>query len=118
LLIIVVGLLIYQFQPSQSLNWCVIQDVNGDTLDIEVASSETWQQLLDMQASGLRKWVGGKLINAANNWGFTFDPDTIVVTDVTAEALQTTLRLIKQDPDYWFAMGTCYVSAIVLPEQV
>jgi hypothetical protein len=112
-LLIIVCWLFYQPQP---LNWCVIQDVNGDTLRIGVASNETWQRLLDMRASGLRKWVGGKLVNANNEWGFTFDPDTIVVADVTVEALQTTLRLIKQNRDYWFAIGTCYVSAIVLPE--
>jgi len=68
-----------------------------------------------MRRTGQRRWVGGKLINATNVWGFIFDPDTIIVANVTAEALQTTLEQIKEDPNYWFNMpgGICYIGARV-----
>lgn len=114
---LVFGFILTQSPPLQPLNSCTIQDVNGDTLKIEVANNETWNQLLAMKESGVRRWVGGKLVLANNTWGFTFDPNTIRVAEVTAEAFQTTLRLIKQDPNYW--LGTiCYVGAIVLRNPV
>jgi len=102
-------------QPTKTANLCTIQDVNGDRLEIQVNNETVWQQILEMHRTGQRKWVGGKLINATNAWGFTFDPDTIIVANFTAEGLQTTLEQIKADPDYWFNIvgGICYIGAIV-----
>jgi len=105
----------FEDQSNNTVNLCTIQDVNGDSLEIQVNSEEVWQQILEMHQTGQRKWVGGKLINATNVWGFTFDPDTIIVAEFTAEGLQTTLEQIKADPDYWFNIpgGICYIGAIV-----
>jgi hypothetical protein len=102
-------------QLANRVNLCTIKDVNGDSLEIQVNSGEVWQQILEMHRTGQRKWVGGKLINATNVWGFTFDPDTIIVAEFTAEGLQTTLEQIRADPDYWFNIpgGICYIGAIV-----
>ena len=105
----------FEGQPTRTVNLCTIQDVNGDSLEIQVSNETVWQQILEMHRAGQRKWVGGKLINATNVWGFTFDPDTIIVAEFTAEGLQTTLEQIRADPDYWFNIpgGICYIGATV-----
>ena len=105
----------FESQPANRVNLCTIKDINGAKLEIQVNSEEVWQQILEMYRTGQRKWVGGKLINATNVWGFTFDPDTIIVAEFTAEGLQTTLEQIKEDPDYWFNIlgGICYIGAVV-----
>ncbi|MGQ9460242.1 MAG: hypothetical protein ACUVRA_03305 [Candidatus Bathyarchaeaceae archaeon] len=106
----------FEGHPANTVNLCTIQDVNGDSLEIKVNSGEVWQQILEMHRTGQRKWVGGKLINATNVWGFTFDPDTIIVAEFTAEGLQTTLEQIRENPYYWFNIpgGICYIGAIVI----
>jgi len=105
----------FEDKPTNTVNLCTIRDINSDRLEIQVNSEEVWQQILEMYRTGQRKWVGGKLINATNVWGFTFDPDTIIVAEFTAEGLQTTLEQIKADSDYWFNVigGRCYIGAIV-----
>lgn len=105
----------FEGQPTNTVNLCTIQDINGDSLEIQVNSEEVWQQILEMYQTRQRKWVGGKLINATNVWEFTFDPDTIIVAEFTVEALQTTLEQIRADPDYWFNVmgGICYIGARV-----
>jgi hypothetical protein len=98
----------------QEYNWCIIEDVNGDRLKVEVADEGTWKQILIMQHERSTRWIGGRLIKADNEWGFTFDPSTVIVAELTAEGLQTTLQQIKDDPKYWFGFDICYVGAGVV----
>ncbi len=102
----------------QKYNWCIIEDINGDRLKLEVADVDVWEQILAMEREGSTRWVGGKLIKADNEWGFTFDPHTIVVAEVTAEGFQTNLQQIKDDPDYWFHFNVVYIWARVVETHV
>jgi hypothetical protein len=90
-----------------------IKDINGDMLEVEVSDFDVSEQARRVKESGERKWVGGKLVVYDNEWGFRFDPDTIIIADVTAEGLQTTLNGIKEDLDYWMQFDRVYVSAEV-----
>lgn len=91
-----------------------IKDINGDTLKVDVNSSDVSERARLIKESGERKWVGGKLVVYDNDWGFRFDPDTITIADVVAEELQTTLQFIKDDLDYWMQFDRVYVSAEVI----
>lgn len=104
------------FNPPKGGNIYVftIEDLNGDTLDVEVNAFNVSEQAKQVKESGERKWVGGKLILYDNERGFRFDPDTIIIADATAEGLQTTLQGISESPDYWMQFDTVYVSAVVL----
>ena len=117
LILLLVLAIIYQMtRIAPTYNTCIIVDVNYDTLELKVApENQAWQNLVDMYFAGERKWVGGKLVEVDNPWGFTFDPETIIVAEVTAEALQTTLKQIKENKDYWFNIqgGICYVASTI-----
>lgn len=91
----------------------IVKDVNGDTLEIEVNEFDVLEQAAQMNESGARKWVGGKLVTYENEWGFRFHPDTIIIADVVAEGLQTNLRFIKEDFDYWSRFSRVYIWAEV-----
>jgi hypothetical protein len=67
-----------------------------------------------MHADGSRLWVGGVVERYANGWGFRFRPDTVRVAEITAEGLQSTIRGISEDLDYWLGLGWAYVYAGVV----
>lgn len=92
----------------------VVQDVNdGKRLLVQATEQEAWSALVDMYRNRTVRWVGGIVERYANDLGFRFRPDTIVVTDVTAEGLQATLGYISQNLDYWLG-GYAYASVRVV----
>jgi hypothetical protein len=53
-----------------------------------------------------RYWIGGKVIPDGDYpWDFYFNPNTIVIAEMTAEGMQTTIRQITQDPEYYANNG-------------
>jgi hypothetical protein len=94
--------------------WAVIEDVNGDRIAVETPDDAVWAELLSLHANGTEQWVGGPLERYGNAWGFRFVPANLTVAEVTAEGLQTTLREIRADPDYWLGVGIAYVGARVV----
>jgi len=119
-LLIIIPLVIVAFVCAvasvkpQVKKYCVLEDSSEDYIEIEVSAEEVWEQIVDMYNSGERKWVGGKLASSDNQWGFTFEPETVIVADSTAENLQTTFEQIKADPDYWFDIDICYINATAI----
>ncbi len=99
----------------------IIEDMNGDRIAVEPTSSDAWNDLVKLYNSKGEKWVGGVVevfllfrYDPNYPWGFRFNPETIIVANVTAEGLQTTLRDISENIDYWIGMGYAYVWAEVV----
>lgn len=99
----------------------IIEDTNGDRIAVEPTSGEVWDELIELYHSNGEMWVGGVVevfifIRPDPNypWGFRFKPENITVAEVTAEGLQTTIRSISADIDYWLDIGQAYVYAKVV----
>jgi len=93
--------------------WALIEDIHGDRLRVETFSDEVWAQLVWLYYNGSRRWIGGIVERYDNEWGFRFDPKTIIVAEVTIEVWQTTIRGISDNLDYWLG-GTAVVGARVV----
>jgi len=93
--------------------YVVIEDLSGDTLNVEVVNDSVWSELVQMYQSGNRRWVGGIVEKYDNKWGFRFKPETIIASDVTAEGLQASIKYISENLDYWLN-GYAYVSSKVI----
>lgn len=98
----------------------IIEDGNGHRIAVEPISDDVWNSLVALYQSGGRMWIGGCVETFLTfrpdpnyPWGFRFTPDTIVVAEVTAEGLQTTIESISDDLDYWLDIGRAYVFAKV-----
>ena len=87
-------------KPAQE-RWAVIEDVQGDRLKVETVSEEVWAQLLQLYHNRSQRWIGGTVEKYENEWGFRFDPNTIIVAEVTIEVWQTTIRGISENLNYW-----------------
>jgi len=81
--------------------WAVIEDIKGDSLKVETSRDEVWAVLVQLYHNGSERWIGGIVEKYNNEWGFRFDPNTILIAEVTIEAWQTTIRGISQNLDYW-----------------
>ena len=93
--------------------WALIEDSHGDRLKVETVSDEVWAQLVQLYYNGERWWIGGTVERYENEWGFRFDPNTIIVAEVTIEVWQTNIRHISENLDYWLG-ETAVVGAIVI----
>jgi hypothetical protein len=110
---------------SQGANrLAIIEDVNGDRIGVEPLSDDVWNTLVELYYSGEAMWIGGEVeifvtIRPDPNyrWGFRFTSETIVVAEVTAEGLQSTLKDISRDLDYWLDLEYSYVFAKVIEIQ-
>jgi len=99
----------------------IIEDVNGDRIGVEPTNDDIWNRLVELYHSGDSMWIGGTIelfifIRYDPNypWGFHFKPETIIVAEVTAEGLQTTIRHITENVEYWLQLGNAYVFAKVV----
>jgi len=93
--------------------WALIEDIQGSRLKVETFSDEVWAQLVQLYYNGSERWIGGIVEKYENEWGFRFDPKTIIVAEVTIEAWQTTIRGISENLDYWLG-ETAVVGARVI----
>jgi hypothetical protein len=103
----------------------IIEDVNGDRIGVEPTSDEVWNRLVELYHTREKMWIGGVVevfifIRPDPNypWGFRFKPETVVVAEITAEGLQTTIRDICENLDYWRQLGHAYVFAKVIDYSV
>ncbi len=106
--------------PGTNNRLAVIEDEKGDRIGVEPISDEVWSKLVELFHSKEMMWIGGVVEEFINvepdkyyKWGFRFKPGTIVVAEVTAEGLQTTIRDISANIDYWLDVGYAYVFAKV-----
>jgi len=91
----------------------VIEDINGDTLEVENNNTEVQEQVEKIKGTGEWKWIGGKVVTYGNNWGFRFDPDTITIADNVDERYKTNLQAITDNLDYWLQLERVFVWAKV-----
>jgi hypothetical protein len=89
--------------------WAVIEDSNGSRIAVEPISNHVWLELVQLNQNETRMWVGGIVERYDNKWGFRFKPDSVTVAEVTAEGLQTTIKDISTNIDYWLNLGWAYV---------
>lgn len=98
-----------------------IDDLCGMSKWISVTDSTTACQILCAYNSGghgkktscefLPLWIGGTVVaDPGAPDGYYFDPSTVIVAEVTAEGLQTTLCSIRDDPVRYNG-GTWFVHA-------
>jgi len=103
-----VTLLASQFDTSAEADptivqdrWAVIEDINKDRLRVETTDDKVWTTLVQLYQNGSERWIGGIVESYINEWGFRFNPDTILVAVITIEVWQTTVRGISQNLGYW-----------------
>lgn len=95
----------------------IVEDPDGDQMSIRVSPSdqEAFDALTEMSKTGEIRWVGGEIQSVKNDFGFRFKPDTVVVSEITAEGLQAVkYKSIQEDLDYWTGLGTVYISGKVV----
>lgn len=81
--------------------WSVIIDSKGDIIAVETSDAEVWDTLTDLHENQTEMWIGGILEVYDNYWGFRFNPDTIVIAQITIEGAQSNIQAISEDLNYW-----------------
>jgi hypothetical protein len=94
--------------------WAVIEEDNGDRLKVETVQDKIWSQLVQLYHNRSHRWIGGKVEEYVNEWDFRFDPNTIIVENVTIEVCQTTIQQISENLDYWLGQEKACVWAKVV----
>lgn len=93
--------------------YVVIADTWNDTLVVETTNEIVWSDLTQMYLTKKERFVCGTVDRYNNRWGFRLRPSTIIVADVTAEALQTYLRYVRSHLSYWLNNTACFSSRVV-----
>jgi len=107
------------YQPDrlkhETDQWAIISDSHNDVIALETNSADVWNELENLEQNQTELWIGGIIEEYDNYWGFRFNPDTIVLAEVTAEGAQATIQFISDDLDYWMNTwdNVAYVSATV-----
>lgn len=98
----------------------MIEDIHGNRIAVEPVSDDVWNRLVELNQSGEDLWIGGRVETFLTfrpdpnyQWGFRFNPETIIVAEIMAEGLQSTVRDISENLDYWLGIGHSYVFAKV-----
>jgi len=96
--------------------WAVIMDSKGDIIAIETTDDEVWNTLGGLHQNQTAMWIGGIVEEYDNKWGFRFNPETIIVAQITIEGAQSNIRGISGDLNYWMNVWTreTYVLANVV----
>ena len=81
--------------------WAVITDSKGDVIAVEASSLDVWSELVNLQENQTELWIGGVIEEYDNYWGFRFNPETIVLAEITIEGAQANIQAISNDLDYW-----------------
>ncbi|MGD8564872.1 MAG: hypothetical protein PVF96_00785 [Candidatus Bathyarchaeota archaeon] len=107
--------------PDETFVMAIIEDTNGDRIGVEPTSSDVWDEFIELYHSKEVMLIGGPVevfifIRPDPNypWGFRFKPENVTVAENTAEGLQTTIRGISEDAEYWIRLGQAYVFAKVV----
>jgi hypothetical protein len=107
-IIIISGVLIYwngTDQPSKTKHetnkWAVITDSKGEIIAVETTDQVVWANMKNLQQNQTELWIGGIIEEYDNYWGFRFNPDTIIIAEITIEGAQATIQAISDEIDYW-----------------
>jgi hypothetical protein len=93
---------VYSNKTKHETNrWTVIADSKGDVIAVETSDSKVWDTLTNLQENQTEMWIGGIVEEYDNYWGFRFNPDTIVIAEITIEGAQSNIKAISEDLNYW-----------------
>ena len=81
--------------------WVVISDSRGDIIAVETNDQQIWNTLVDLNKNKTTMWIGGIVQLYGNRWGFRFNPNTIIIAEITIEGAQSNIIGISNDLDYW-----------------
>ena len=110
LVIVIIAFLIFTYwinsdnsnkTKHETNRWAVITDSKDDIIAVETSDSNVWDTLTNLNTNQTEMWIGGIIEEYDNYWGFRFDPDTIVIAEVTIEGAQSNIRAISEDLNYW-----------------
>lgn len=91
----------------------------GDRLWIGIEDPSVFGEFQRMCASGQLSWIGGAIVIATDHsLGFFIDPDTVLVAEITAEAMQTSLAAIQANPAHFTPAGDGGLPQWVVPAVV
>ncbi len=106
--VIVSGFLVFwndiDQQPKtkhETNQWAVITDSKGDIIAVETNNEAVWADLKNLQQNQTERWIGGIIEEYDNHWRFRFNPDTIVIAEITIEGAQSNIQAISDDLNYW-----------------
>lgn len=85
----------------ESDSWVVIVDSKNDILAVETSDPNVWESFTNLYENQSEMWIGGIIEEYDNFWGFRFNPDSIIVSEVTIEGAQSNIKAISQDLNYW-----------------
>ncbi len=96
--------------------WAVIMDSKGDIIAVETTNDDIWNTIGGLHQNQTQMWIGSIVEKYDNKWGFRFNPETIIVAQITIEGAQSNIRGISEDLDYWTNVWTkeTYVLAKVV----
>ncbi|MEA1887416.1 MAG: hypothetical protein U9N72_09415 [Bacteroidota bacterium] len=59
-------------------------------------------EIKSVTGTDTKLWIGGGVIpDSKREYGFYFDPNTVLMAEATVEGMQTTIQQISQDPLYY-----------------
>ena len=85
-------------------NWVVIIDSKEDIIAVETTDPNVSVSFSDLYENQTELWIGGIIEEYDNYWGFRFNPETIVVAEITIEGAQSNIKAISQDLNYWITI--------------
>ena len=81
--------------------WAGILDSKGDIISVETIDDQIWNTLSGLHQNQTVMWIGGIIEEYGNKWGFRFNPETIIVAQITIEGAQSDIQGISGDLNYW-----------------
>jgi hypothetical protein len=85
----------------ESDSWVVMIDSKDDVIAVETSDPNVWESFSGLYKNQTEMWIGGIIEEYDNFWGFRFNPDSIVVSEITIEGAQSNIKAISQDLNYW-----------------
>lgn len=85
----------------ETSRWAIITDSKSDIIAVETSDSNVWNTLTNLQVNQTEMWIGGIVEEYDNYWGFRFNPDTIVIAQITIEGAQSNIQAISENLNYW-----------------
>lgn len=92
--------------PAHGASAQVLIANHGLVIWVGIDAADTVEKLRSDQSTGKIEWLVAAVVpDASYHLGFYFAPDEVVVDEITAEGIQTTLPQISADPSYYRVGG-------------
>lgn len=92
--------------PARGASAQVLIRNQGLVIWVGVDSADSVAKLRSDQQTGKIEWLVAEVVpEDSHHLGFYFAPDEVIVDEITAEGIQTTLPQIEADPSYYRVGG-------------